>query len=634
MKTFARFLSVLSLTAFCVACGGGGGGAVPNPPPVTNASPGGIWAGIDSDGDSVLALVTETGRFHFIDEFGNQGTGILSVSNGNDVTSDFQLVTEPGSTFPDGTTLADCTLSGTVTERQTMSVTANCTTTAGLQDQITVALDYQTIYDRDSSLATIAGLYDGGLGYVINIASDGTIFAQDSVSGCVINGQVRVIDNAFNAYDLDVGFSSCTGQEAILNGTSFVGIGTLDNTVIPEMLIVAVVGDVAGTLASLVSSLERLSSTSPLSIGPEICTGGSAGGFPCSGISLSKRVSLESMGGTGGNDIWGWFDAQSGNEYAVMGMRNGTAFVDISNPEDPVFLGRLPPQTVESAWRDIKVYQDHAYIVADGAGAHGMQVFDLTRLRGQVAPQTFSADVVYGDFENAHNLAINEDTGFAYAVGTNTCGEGLHIIDIRTPNNPLFAGCHSIAETHDSQCVIYQGPDADHLNREVCVSSNKDHVEVVDVTDKSAPLTISSTMYPQLSFVHQGWLTEDHRFFLSGDESDESSFNVPTRTHVFDVSDLDAPVYVFAYEAATAATDHNLYVLGNRVFEANYTSGLRVLEFGDLANRELTEIAFFDTFPSSDTTNFSGAWSVYPYLPSGTIIVSDLTNGLFILSIQ
>ncbi len=378
----------------------------------------------------------------------------------------------------------------------------------------------------------------------------------------------------------------------------------------------------------------------PLSIGSEVCTGGSAGDFSCSGISLRKRVSLATMDGTAGNDIWGWFDAQSGNEYALMGMTNGIAFVDITDPEDPIFLGRLPTQTAESAWRDIKVYQDHAYIVADSAGAHGMQVFDLTRLRGLVAPQTFSADVVYGDFENAHNLAINEDTGFAYAVGTNTCAGGLHFIDISTPINPLFAGCYSSDDTHDSQCVIYQGPDADHLNREICVSANNDRassehlVELVDVTDKTAPVTISSTMYPQSGFAHQGWLTEDHRFFLLGDEGDESSFNVPTRTHLFDLSDLDAPVYVFAFEAATAAIDHNLYVLGNRVFEANYTSGLRVLEFGNLANRELMEIAFFDTFPGSDATDFSGAWGVYPYLPSGTIIVSDRTRGLFILSLQ
>ena len=371
-----------------------------------------------------------------------------------------------------------------------------------------------------------------------------------------------------------------------------------------------------------------------LGTGPETCVDGRAGDFPCSGISLRKHVSLEAMGGTVGNDIWGWFDAASDKEYALMGMANGTAFVDISDPEHPIYLGILPTQTVDSVWRDIKVYQDHAYIVADNAGAHGMQVFDLTRLRGLVAPQVFAADVVYADFENAHNLAINEDSGYAYAVGTNTCAEGLHIIDISTQINPVFAGCHSAFDTHDTQCVDYQGPDTDYLDSEVCFNFAEDRVEIVDVTLKPSPITISSSTYSELGFVHQGWSTEDHRYLLVGDEFDENVFDVPTRTHVFDVSDLDVPVYVFAYEAATASIDHNLYVLGNQVFEANYTSGLRVLEIGNLANNELTEVAFFDTFPESDATDFSGAWSVYPYLPSGTVIVSDIANGLFILSLQ
>ena len=166
-----------------------------------------------------------------------------------------------------------------------------------------------------------------------------------------------------------------------------------------------------------------------------------------------------------------------------------------------------------------------------------MQVFDLTRLRGQAAPQTFSADFVYGDFGSAHNIAINEDSGFAYAVGINfgmtTCGGGLHIIDINTPKNPLFAGCYSATDTHDTQCVDYQGPDADHAGSEICASSNENHFEIVDVTVKGAPVRISSITYPQLGYVHQGWLTDDHQFFLLGDEADETGFGVPTRTHVF-----------------------------------------------------------------------------------------------------
>jgi len=371
-----------------------------------------------------------------------------------------------------------------------------------------------------------------------------------------------------------------------------------------------------------------------LSTGPDNCINGDAGGFPCLGISLSKRVPFNAMGGVTGNDIWGWFDAVSGNEYALMGMTNGTAFIDITDPVAPVYLGILPTATVNSVWRDIKVYQDYAYIVADDAGAHGMQVFDLTRLRGVTLSQTFTADIVYSDFTFAHNIAINEDTGFAYAVGTNTCGSGLHMIDITTPSNPLFAGCYSplAGTTHDTQCVNYQGPDPDHLNEEICISSNLDHAEIVNVTMKSSPVQISTMVQPEIGYAHQGWLTEDHRFFLLSDEDDEFTLNVPTRTHVFDVSDLDIPVYVYAYEGSSTAIDHNRYVLGNRVFEANYTSGLRVVEFNNLASQDLVEIAFFDTFPDSDVAELSGAWSVYPYLPSGNIIVSDRSLGLFILS--
>jgi choice-of-anchor B domain-containing protein len=373
---------------------------------------------------------------------------------------------------------------------------------------------------------------------------------------------------------------------------------------------------------------------SGLTVGPANCVDGAAGDFACSGVALAKRVPLDAMGGGDGNDLWGWVDPDTNREYALMGLTNGTAFVDVTDPEDPVFLGRLPTETVDSAWRDIKVYQNHAFIVADSAGAHGMQVFDLRRLRDLVSPQTLDADAVYGDFANAHNLAINESTGYAYAVGTNTCAEGLHIIDISTPVNPLFVNCHALFDTHDTQCVSYEGPDPDYAGREICASSAENVVEIADVTEKVAPFTISVTAYPQLGFVHQAWLTEDHRFLLVGDEFDELNFGVPTRTHVIDVSDLDAPIYLYAYEAPTTSIDHNLYVSGNRVYQANYTSGLRVLEFGDLAAGEPSEIAFFDTFPDGDGTDFDGAWSVYPFLPSGTILVSDITNGLFLLTLQ
>ena len=374
-----------------------------------------------------------------------------------------------------------------------------------------------------------------------------------------------------------------------------------------------------------------------LSTGPETCTDGNAGGFACSGVDLRARLPISDMDGVGGNDIWGWFDSQESREYALMGLQNGTAFVDITDPETPVFLGRLPTQTMSSIWRDIKVYQDHAYIVADGAGAHGMQVFDLTRLRGVTAAQAWLPDVVYGEFGSAHNVAINEQSGFAYVVGAtaNPCGEGLHMIDLADPGAPVFAGCHVVVPgTHDAQCVAYRGPDTDYSGREVCFNSNENHIGIADVSDKLGPFVISTTVYPQLGFVHQAWASVEHRYLFVGDELDELNFGVPTRTHVLDVSDLDSPVYLYAYEATTSSVDHNLYVRGNRLFQANYSAGLRVLEFGDLANAEIAEVAFFDTVPETGVGSFDGAWSVYPYLPSENIIVSDGIHGLFILTLQ
>ena len=369
-------------------------------------------------------------------------------------------------------------------------------------------------------------------------------------------------------------------------------------------------------------------------VGPNACVDGKAGDFDCDGIDLEARVALSAMGGANGNDIWGWTDPDGGKEYALMGLTNGAAFVDVSSPKSPRFLGRLPTETFDSVWRDIKVYRNHAYIVADQSGAHGMQIFDLTRLRDSPGDETFAPDMVYDGFTNAHNLAINEETGFAYAVATNTCGGGLHMMNIQTPNNPLFAGCHDAARTHDTQCVAYKGPDSEHRGKEICVSSNENHVEIVDVSNKSSPVALATLTYPEQSYVHQGWLTEDHRHFLLGDELDESDFFLTTRTHVFDVSDLDAPRHLYAHDLGTRATDHNLYIRGNRVYEANYRSGLRVLRLGDLANREIEEIAWFDTFPGGEESGTIGAWSVYPWLPSGTLIVSDMENGLFVLSME
>ncbi len=365
------------------------------------------------------------------------------------------------------------------------------------------------------------------------------------------------------------------------------------------------------------------------------CTDGLAGQYPCDGFDLLARLSLTEMSAGSGNDIWGWTDPTSGTEYALVGLDNGTAFVDITDTENLIFLGKLASQTSSSPWRDIKVYQNHAFIGSEANG-HGMQVFDLTQLRNVTnPPQTFAADMVYTGFGNSHNIVINESSGFAYPVGTNrndAFNGGVHFVDISDPLNPTAAGGYGASGyTHDAQVVSYSGPDADYAGREILIGANEAFIVIVDVTDKANPTPISQLQYPNLRYTHQGWFTIDQRYFILGDELDEVDFGFNSRTLVFDFSDLDNPVLHTTYSGPTSAIDHNGYVLGNRYYLANYTAGIRVLDLTNIGSGTLEEVGFFDTYTNNNTAAFEGVWSLYPYFTSGKIIINDINSGLFII---
>ena len=164
------------------------------------------------------------------------------------------------------------------------------------------------------------------------------------------------------------------------------------------------------------------------------------------GLELLAHIPLAELEASDGNDVWGWTDESSGREYVLMGTSANTTFVDISEPTAPVILGMLPSQTDESQWRDIKVYADHAYVVSEATN-HGLQVFDLTQLRGLAGPQTFAPTAHNADFGNAHNIVIDEESAVAYVVGAtdptfpNTCAGGLMMFDLATPTDPQFVGC-------------------------------------------------------------------------------------------------------------------------------------------------------------------------------------------------
>ena len=364
------------------------------------------------------------------------------------------------------------------------------------------------------------------------------------------------------------------------------------------------------------------------------CNNGLAGIYPCNGFDLLSHIPANILGGAGaeGNDSWGWTDPADGKEYALISLTTGSAFIDISSPTDPIIIGFLPTATSNSVWRDIKVYNNHAFVVSEAPG-HGMQVFDLTRLRTVInPPETFNADALYTEFGNAHNIVINEDSGYAYAVGTNTFNGGPHFINIQNPTSPIAAGGYSNdAYSHDAQVITYSGPDTDYAGKEILIGSNENEVVIVDVTDKNNPTNISTIAYSNIGYTHQGWFTEDLKYFILGDELDEINFGGNTRSVVFNFQDLDNPSFHLDYYGSTPAIDHNGYVNGHTYYMANYTAGLRAINVSGLGNNVMNESAYFDTYPDNNNTSFNGAWNVYPYFSSGNIVVSDIQGGLYII---
>ncbi|MEP6474434.1 MAG: choice-of-anchor B family protein, partial [Gemmatimonadota bacterium] len=281
---------------------------------------------------------------------------------------------------------------------------------------------------------------------------------------------------------------------------------------------------------------------------------------------------------------------------------------------------------------------------ADGAREHGMQVFDLNRLRNAPrTPTTFTEDAHYSLIHSAHNIVIDTSTGYAYLVGGSeggeSCGGALHMVDIHDPLHPTFAGCFADSTTgrsgtgyiHDAQCVVYHGPDAKFQGREICFNFAETAVSIADVTDKHAARALSHQAYPNVGYAHQGWLTDDQKYLYEDDELDEIEGLVDgTRTLIWDVSDLENPVLAGEYMSKNKSSDHNLFVVGNTVYQSNYLSGLRVLDITDRIHPR--QAGFFDTVPvGPDVPGFAGSWGNFPFFASGIVAVTSMKEGLFLL---
>lgn len=381
------------------------------------------------------------------------------------------------------------------------------------------------------------------------------------------------------------------------------------------------------------------------------CVAGSAGGFECSNINLvshTPRVDFSSSP-MAVADIWGFVDLNTRREYVIVGVQNGTAVFDVSNPEAPREIGFVGGQS--ATWRDVKILQRFngnadrweafAYVTTDGA-ADGLFVIDLTGLPHAIEQVPYASD-----FSNAHNIYLTDTdygTGLA-ATGVDpvlvVAGSGrdrgqFRLYGLDDPAAPSFISRSlSAGYMHDASSLrIDDARAADCADGgpscNVLLDFNEENVDVWDITDVTSPTLLASVpSYPNRGYVHSGWWSEDRRYAFVHDELDErNSSGLPTTLRVLSLDDLAAPAYVGTWTGSNISVDHNGFVRGNRYYMANYTRGLTVLDISNPVSPQ--EVGYFDTYPSGNNSLFAGAWGAYPYLPSGVIAVSDINSGLYL----
>tara|TARA_B110000046_G_scaffold58805_1_gene65923 strand:- start:5797 stop:8352 length:2556 start_codon:yes stop_codon:yes gene_type:complete len=395
---------------------------------------------------------------------------------------------------------------------------------------------------------------------------------------------------------------------------------------------------------------ERLKVAKPATV----CDNGFAGDHACEKMDLLAHVPLSSFSTnpSAANDVWGFYDVNDGKEYAILGLRNGVGVVEVTDPEAPRMVGSVSSQS--TSWRDIKVYQhfnratsrwdSYAYVTADSASV-GTMIIDLRSLPNDISvaasdKSDISAHNVYlSNVDYSMGVALNGVEPFLHIAGSNRNGGAFNTYRLDNPVEPdsVYSNgsssranySHDVSsmvvtdDRKDTQCVA-AGPYC-----EIFFDFNEDNFQIWDKTLNSAPSRLSTTSYPKVSYVHSGWYTEDKQVVLVHDELDEMDYGLNTTVRLFELSDFGSPSLLSTWAGSTGAIDHNGFVRGNRYYMSNYTRGMTVLDISDTSDPK--EIGFFDTFPISDNTSFNGAWGVYPYLPSGVVLISDISSGLYVV---
>ena len=406
---------------------------------------------------------------------------------------------------------------------------------------------------------------------------------------------------------------------------------------------------VYGTMAHAGQNPGEASSVNP-AISAADCVNGSAGGFPCNKVDLLSHIALDEFSSNPqhANDIWGFYDLNTEREYALIGLENGVAIVDVSNPSSPFEIDTVAGAS--STWRDIKVYQFfdetsqrfHAFadVTTDNANI-GLRLIDLSGLphsvSGSVAvsPELSAHNVYITNLDYTTNSVVDGVPPVLYTAGSNLSNGRIRAYALDVPtvltltaDAPVVSSSHDLSSVTIRDARINQCPAAT-THCVLLIDANEDNLQIWDATNPANPVRLSSTLYAELGFVHSAWFTRDGNYAFVQDELDELDFGGNTRLRIFDMSNLAQPVLAGTWTGTEAAIDHNGFVRGNRYYMANYTRGLTILDISNPV--QPVESGFFDTFPANNFANFAGAWGVYPYLPSGNLLLSDINGGLFVL---
>jgi len=310
------------------------------------------------------------------------------------------------------------------------------------------------------------------------------------------------------------------------------------------------------------------------------------------------------------NDVWGYVDS-TGREYALVGTGTGTSIFDLSDPTNPEEVYTIVGGN--SFWRDIKVYDKYAYVVDDVAG-EGLVIIDMTNAPNEFE-HTYFTDLGEEELSSCHNLFIDEAQGIAYLFGCSG-NNGVIILDLKNdPMSPELLGIYDMNYVHDG-----------FIRNDTMWAAEAfaGQVGIIDVTDKANPVVMATRSTPG-GLTHNCWVSDDGNMLYTTDEISGgfiSAYNISDLNNIYETDRIRS-------NPGSGVAPHNVFVYGDYLVTSYYTDGIVIY---DATNPSiLVEVGNYDTSPDLEGWGFIGCWGVYPYLPSGIILATDIEEGFFVL---